>query len=164
MSHDDFGRRAPKRRRIVNESPVSRTEDYQHRYEPYGSSSGTLGHPTLASNGVSVQYEQFNLSRTVPRELHDNSLNPQYQCASIHASALPQTGASITEPSVPSYSEDDEQLLYYEAQPNKPQPTMFNPGIDDAPATDVAVIDASGGVAVCFGMVSQIPLFGGFYR
>jgi hypothetical protein len=160
MPHDDFGRRAPKRRRIVNESSVSRTEDCQHRYEPYGSSSGTFGHPTLASNGISVQCEQFNLSGTVPRELHDNSLNRQYQCASMHASALPQTWASITEPSVPSYSEHHEQLLYYEAQPNKPLPTMFNPEIDDAPATDVAVIDATEGVAVCFGMVSQVPLFG----
>jgi hypothetical protein len=164
MPHDDFGPRAPKRRRIVNESSVSRTEDYQHHYEPYGSSSGTLGHPTLASNGVSVQYEQFNLSGTVPRELHDNSLNGQYQWASMHASALPQTWASITEPTVPSYSEDHEQMLCYEAQPNKPLPTMFNPGIDDAPATDVAVIDARGGVAVCFGMVSQVPFFGVFCR
>ena len=165
MSHDDFEQRALKRRRLSNESSISGIEGCQHRHNPYGRSSiETWGTPASVANGVTIQYERFDNSKEVTVGLHDVSFSWQYQCASLHASALPQTLARTTEVSLPSYSVNHEHLLRRDAQPNKSPPAISNPEIVGASPPDVAVVSSEEVVPVCFGMVSQFSTSGVLYR
>ena len=161
MSHDDFEQRALKRRRLSNESSISGIEGCQHRHNPYGRSSiETWGTPASVANGVSTQYEEFDNSREVAVGLNDVSFSWQYQCTSLHASALPQTLARTTEVSLPSYSVNHEHLLCRDAQPSKSPPAISDPGVVGAFPSDVAVISDEEAMPVCFGMVSQISISG----
>ncbi|CAN9284978.1 unnamed protein product [Alternaria alternata] len=157
MSHDDFEQRALKRRRLSNESSISGIEGCQHRHNPYGRSSiETWGTPASVANGVTIQYERFDNSKEVTVGLHDVSFSWQYQCASLHASALPQTLARTTEVSLPSYSVNHEHLLCRDAQPNKSPPAISNPEIVGASPPDVAVVSSEEVVPVCFGMIKDL--------
>ena len=161
MSHDGFEQRASKRPRLSNESAISGIEGRQRRHNPYGYSlTETWGTPASVANSVSIQYERFENSSEVPIELHDISSNWQYQCTSLHASALPQPWARNTEVSLPSYSVNHEHLLCRDAQPTKLPPAISDPGIVGASPPDVAVISGEEAMPVCFGMVSQISISG----
>ena len=167
MPHNDFERPALKRRRINNESSVSRIENYQHRHDPYGcSSTEILEPPALAPNGVSVhrharlQYEQFDSSRAVPTSLHDVSLNLQHQYASLHTLALPRPSASAIETPLPSYPDGLEHFPGRDIQLNKCLPGTSKPKINSAPTLDVTIIDSEEYMVVCFGMVNQTSFVG----
>ena len=165
MSHDDFEQRALKRRRLSNESSISGIEGRRRRHNPYGCSSiETWGTPASVANSVSIQYERFENSSEVPIELHDISSNWQYQCTSLHASALPQPWARNTEVSLPSYLVNHEHLLFRDAQPNKSPPAISNTQIVSASPPDVVVISGEEVMPVCFGMVSQISIADVLYR
>ena len=159
MSHDDLERRAPKRRRLSNESSVSRIESYQHRHDPYGCSlPGTWTPPASVADSVSVQYERFDYSRETSIGYHDNSTDLQYQCISLHASALTQPLTRTTKASSPSYSRNDEHLLNPDAHPGQSLAAILNPEITGAPMPDVTVTDGEESTVVCFGMVSQMSI------
>ncbi|KAH8622165.1 hypothetical protein IG631_23271 [Alternaria alternata] len=166
MSHDDFEQRALKRRRLSNESSISGIEGRQRRDNPYActSTAETWGTSASVANSVPIHYERFDNSREVPVEVHDVSFNWQYQCTSLHASALPQTLARTTEVSLPSYSVNPEHLLCRDAQPSKSPPAISDPGVVGASPPDVAVISGEEAMPVCFGMVSQISISGVLYR
>jgi hypothetical protein len=155
MSHDDFGRRAPKRRRLSNESSVSRIESYQHRHDPYGCSlPGTWTPPASVANSVSIQHERFDYSTERFIGYHDNSTNLQYQCTSLHASALPLPLTRTAKASSPSYSKNDEHLLNQDAHPRQSLAAILNPETTGAPMPDVIVTGGEESTVVCFGMVS----------
>jgi hypothetical protein len=165
MSHDDFEQRFPKRRRLSNEFSISGIEGRQHRHNPYGyGSTETWRPPASVVNSVSIQYERFDYSRETSIGYHDNSINLQHQCTSLHASASPQTLARTTEASLSNYSENHEHLLHRDAHSRQSLAAILNPEITGAPAPDVTSSEGEEGMAVCFGMVSRIIIFGGSYR
>ena len=155
MSHDDFERRAPKRRRLSNESSISRIEGYQHRHDPYGCSlPGTWRPPASVANSVSIQYERLDYLTETSIGYHDNSTNLQYQCISLHASALPQPSTRTTKASSPSYSRNHEHLLNQDTHPRQSLAAILNPETTGVPTPDVIVAGGSESTIVCFGMVS----------
>ncbi|KAL1798026.1 hypothetical protein ACET3X_004632 [Alternaria dauci] len=157
MSHNDFGRRASKRRRLQNESSVPQIEGHQYRHDPYGcGSTGASGPLASISNSVSFQYEQFGLSGELPIGTHDNSFSWQYQHTSLHASTLPQSSARTTEALSPSYSVNHEHLLYRDTRPNWSPSAISNTEIVAAPPPDVSVASSEKGIAVCFGMIKDL--------
>jgi hypothetical protein len=155
MSHDDLERRALKRRRLSNESSISGIEGRQRRHNPYGCSSTETWRPLASvANSVSVQYERFDYSGETSIGYHDNSFNLQYQCTSLHASALPQTLARTTEASLSNYPDSYEYLLHRDVHPRQSPAAILNPGITGALAPDVPSSDGEESTVVCFGMVS----------
>ena len=155
MSHDDFEQRFPKRRRLSNEFSISGIEGRQHRHNPYGyGSTETWRPPASVVNSVSIQYERFDYSRETSIGYHDNSTDLQYQCISLHASALTQPLTRTTKASSPSYSRNDEHLLNPDAHPGQSLAAILNPEITGAPMPDVIVTGGEESTVVCFGMVS----------
>jgi hypothetical protein len=158
MSYDDFGRRAPKQRRVANEVMTSRTTDYQHHHELYRCRSmGISGPPALVPNGVRVQDQRFEYSNTVATGTLDHLFDWQYQCASGYLPAAFQRSASATKAQPPSRSEDLEHLPGQDPQLNRLLPEGSRPEIIDASAQDVVIVNDEESQTVCFGMASQIP-------
>ena len=155
MSHDDLERRVSKRRRLSNESSTSRIEGYQHHHDPYVCSlPGTWRLPASVANSVSIQYERLDYLTETSIGYHDNSTNLQYQCISLHASALPQPSTRTTKASSPSYSRNHEHLLNQDTHPRQSLAAILNPETTGAPMPDVTVTGGEESTVVCFGMVS----------